>query len=42
MDILCYPIGQLTVVQEPTEEQSKQFIESMAGMTNKLQEGLRV
>ncbi|MCY9670849.1 putative metal-dependent hydrolase [Paenibacillus alginolyticus] len=36
MHTLRYPIGQFTAVQEPTEEQRKQFIESITVMTDKL------
>jgi uncharacterized damage-inducible protein DinB len=45
MDTSRYPIGQFTAVQEPSEEQRKQFIESIAGMTDKLRqavEGLEI
>jgi len=38
MDTLRYPIGQFTAVQEPTEEQRKQFIESIAEMPEKLRQ----
>lgn len=40
MDALRYPIGQFTAVQEPTEEQRKQFIESIAEMPDKLRQAV--
>ncbi len=44
MDILRYPIGSFTAVLEPTEEQRKQFIESIVEMDNlrKAVEGLNL
>jgi uncharacterized damage-inducible protein DinB len=35
-DSIRYPIGQFLAVQEPTEEQRKQFIKSIAEMPDKL------
>ncbi|MGO4495710.1 DinB family protein [Paenibacillus sp. 2RAB27] len=40
MDILRYPIGSFTMVLEPTEEQRKQFIESIDGLTDKLRQAV--
>jgi uncharacterized damage-inducible protein DinB len=40
MDKLSYPFGQFTAVQEPTDEQRKQFIESIAEITNKLRQAV--
>jgi len=40
MDILRYPIGHFTAVQEPTEEQRKQLIQSIAQMPSKLRQAV--
>ncbi|MEC0370032.1 putative metal-dependent hydrolase [Paenibacillus chibensis] len=40
MDTLRYPIGSFTAVKEPTEEQRKQFIESIVGLTDKLRKAV--
>jgi len=40
MDSLRYPIGQFTAVQGTTEEQRKQFIESIAEMPEKLRQAV--
>lgn len=41
MDALRYPIGQFTAVQEPTKEQRKQFIKSIAEMPDKLRQAVK-
>jgi uncharacterized damage-inducible protein DinB len=40
MNILSYPIGQFAAVQEPTDEQRTQFIESIAEITSKLRQAM--
>lgn len=40
MDTLRYPIGQFTAVQGTTEEQRKQFIDSIAEMPEKLRQAV--
>lgn len=40
MDTLRYPIGQFITLQEPTDEQRNQFIESIAGMPAKLRQAV--
>lgn len=41
MDILRYPIGQFTPVQKTTEEQRKQFIESIVEMPSHLRQAVK-
>lgn len=40
MDSLRYPIGQFTAVENPTEEQREQFIESIAEIPDKLRQAI--
>ncbi|MCJ8010131.1 hypothetical protein MUG84_00050 [Paenibacillus sp. KQZ6P-2] len=40
MDSLRYPIGQFAAVENPTEEQREQFIESIAKIPDKLQQAV--
>ncbi|WP_260866852.1 DinB family protein [Paenibacillus sp. Y412MC10] len=40
MDAMRYPIGEFKSVQEPTEEQREQFIDSIAEMPVKLRQAI--
>lgn len=40
MDKLRYPIGEFIAIQEPTDIQRKQFIDSIAGMPVKLRQAI--